>query len=143
MALKNGLRTLLLAESSITSLVPAQTVDGDSVSAIFVTTADQGAKVPYLVISRTGHDPMKAMDGTTGMAQTDIDIDCYAGTPAEADALATAVEAYLKDYSGAAGGSDTIDCVLFEDKNDFENTEGDGNDQWRYVVTLSFTIFHH
>jgi hypothetical protein len=143
MALKNGLRDLLLAEPSVGSLLYPQEVDRDTVDKVFVSTVDQGVTVPYLVISRTGHDPMGTLTNTTGMAQTEIDVDCFAATPAAADDLADAVEGYLKDYSGGAGNRDYIDCVIFEDKNDFENTEGDGNDNWRHAVTLSFTIFHH
>lgn len=143
MAIKAGLRTLLLANGSITTLCPAQTVKGISRGSIFVGTIPQGAKPPFIVISRIGHDPMKALDGTTGMVSSEIDIDCFENTEPEAEALATVVKDYLKDYSGAAGGSDTIDAVLLQDINDFENPEQDGNDTWRYAVTLSFEIQHH
>lgn len=143
MALKNGIRTLLLAQSSVTSLCGSQTVDNVSVPAIFVQAPRQGIKTPYVVISRTSHDPMKTLDGTTGMAQTEIDIDCFAATETKADALAKVVSDFFKDYTGVAGASDTIDAVLWEDMNDFENPEGDGSDTWRYAVTLTFTVFHH
>lgn len=143
MAIKAGLRTLLLAQSSITALAPAQTVKGISTPAIFTGTVPQGFKPPYIVISRIRHDPYKALDGTTGIGETEIDIDCFENTEPEAEALATAVADFLKDYRGAAGSSDTIDAVLFEDRSDFENLEQDGKDLWRFAVTLSFTIQHH
>lgn len=143
MAIKDGLRTLLLAQSSITTLAPAQTIKGQSISGIFVDRPIQGFKPPFIVISRAGHDPYKAFDGTTGLRSTEIDIDCFEYTEPEAEALATAVSDYLKDYTGAAGGSDTIDAVLWDDVNDFVNSEQDGKDLWRFAVTLSFTIQHH
>ena len=133
MALKTGLRTLLLAESSITTLSPV----------VYVETVAQGIKPPYIVISSTGHDPMKALDGTTGMEETEIDIECVEYTDAEAEALAKAVSDYLKDYSGAAGASDTIDAVLWDSKTMFVGQEQDGKNLWRFNVQLSFTIFHH
>lgn len=143
MAIKDGLRTLMLAESTITALCPAQTLKGLSLSAVFVDKAEQGAKPPFIIISRIGSDPMLALDGTYGMKSTEIDIDCYEATPTKAEALATAVSTYLDDYTGAAGGSDTIDAVMLEDTNDFLVPEEDGKDNLRHVVTLSFTIQHH
>jgi hypothetical protein len=112
------------------------------VDCVFIDTADQGVKTPYIVISRTGFDPEKTLGTTTGITRSEIDIDCYAETPADAESLANAVATFFKDYTGAAGGSDTISAVLWEDMNDFENSEGNGNDQWRYAVTLTFTVFH-
>lgn len=139
----HGLRTLLLAQSSITTLCPAQTIRGASRDCIFVSKVLQGIKPPYIVISRISHDPMKCLDGTSGMASSEIDIDCFEYTEQEAQALAEAVKAYLMDYSGAAGGSDTIDAMLLDDMNDFQNVEDDGDDTWRFAVTLSFTVQHH
>ena len=143
MAIKSGLRTLLLAEATITALCPAQTLKGVSRDSIFVDKAAQGAKPPFIIISRIGSDPLLALDGTYGMRSTEIDIDCYEATGPEAESLATAVSNYLDDYSGAAGGSDTIDAVLLDDTNDFLVPEEDGKDNIRHVVTLSFTIQHH
>lgn len=143
MAIKDGLRTLLLAESSITTLAPAQVIQGKSYSAIFVDKVKQGIKPPFIVISRSGFDPMKTLDGTTGMKSTEIDIECWEYTETEAEALAAAVSAYIKDYSGAAGGSDTIDAVLWDSVNDFKEAEDDGKDLWRFVTVLNLTIQHH
>jgi hypothetical protein len=143
MALKTGLRTLLLAQSSITTLCPAQTLQGISYPAICVEALPQGMKPPYIVISSTGHDPMKALDGTTGMASTEIDIECVEYTDDQAEALAKAVSDYLKDYTGAAGSSDTIDAVLWDSKTTFVGQEQDGKNLWRFNVQLSFTIQHH
>lgn len=143
MAIKDGIRTLLLAQSSITTLAPAQTVGKKSIDAIFVDKIYQGFKPPYIMISRTGFDPRATLGTTTGIQETEIDIDCFAYTETLAEALAKAVSDYFKDYSGAAGGSDTIDSVEWDDINDFQNDEGNGGDCWRHAVTLSFTVLHH
>lgn len=142
MAIKTGLRTLLLAQSSITTLAPAQTVGGKSYDSIFVEKIKQGVKPPCIVITRNGYDPMKTLDGTSGMASSEIDIECYESTEPKAQALAKAVSDYLKDYSGAAGGSDTINAVLWDGINEFETEEQDAKDNWRYAVVLNFTIQH-
>lgn len=142
MAIKDGIRTLLLAQSSITTLAPAQTVGGKSYSAVFVDKVKQGIKPPYIVISRVSADEHGTLTNTTGIKQTEIDIDCFEYTEPLAEALATAVSDYFKDYSGAAGG-DTIDAVHWVNTQDFENQEENGADQWRHAVTLTFDVWHH
>lgn len=143
MALETGLRTLLLAQSSITTLAPAQTVGGVSFDGVFLDNPAQGFVAPYVVITKTGHDPYKRLDGTTGgIVSTDIDIDCYAANRPAAIALAKAVSDYLKDYTGAAGGSDTINAVLWEDQVAQTVYLGDGRDQRHYVEAMTYQIQH-
>lgn len=143
MAIKTGLRTLLLAQSSITTLCPAQTISGKSYDGIFVEKVKQGFKPPYIVISDTTHDPMNTLDGITGMGNSEIDVECVEYTEPEAQALAAAVISYLRNYTGAAGGSDTIDAVQWSNRQTFTGQdEGDGRDVWRFNVVLTFDIQH-
>lgn len=143
MAIKTGLRTLLLAQSSITTLAPAQTVSGKSYNAIFVEKVKQGFKPPYIVISDTSHDPMNTLDGLTGMGNSEIDIECVEFTEPEAQALAKAVSDYLRNYTGAAGGIDTIDSVEWTNRQTFTGKdETDAADVWRFNVVLTFDIQH-
>jgi len=143
MALEAGLRTLLLAQSPITTLCPAQIVKGVSHYGVFVGRAAQGFAPPFIVITRTEHDPYATLDGTTGMGSSEIDIDCFEATHTKAEALATAVVDFLKDYSGAAGATDIIDAVILLNRRSFQTQAGSGNDEWQYVVTLTFQIQHH
>ncbi len=143
MAIETGLRTLLLAQSSITTLAPAQTVGGLSIDAVFLDHPVEGVKPPYVLITLTSHDPYKRLDGTGGtMRRSDIDIDCYASNRPAVITLAAAVETFLRDYSGAAGTSDTINAVLLDNARDDTVYLGDGRDQRHYVRSLSFIIQH-
>lgn len=143
MALKAGLRTLLLAQSSITTLAPAQTIGGKSYDGIFVEKVKQGFKPPYILITDTSLDPMNTLDGMTGMGDSEIDIECVEYTEPEAEALAKAVSDYLRNYTGAAGGSDTIDAVRWENKQSFTGKDdSDSRDVWLFNVTLTFQIHH-
>jgi len=73
-AIEIGLRTLLLAQASITALAPAQTVGGVSFDAVFLDNAAEGVKPPYVIITQTGHDPYKRLDGTGGtLRKTEVD----------------------------------------------------------------------
>jgi hypothetical protein len=141
--IETGLRTLLLAQSSITTLAPAQTVGGLSVDAVFLDHPVEGVKAPYVLITLTSHDPYKRLDGTGGtMRRSDFDIDCYASNRPASIALAGAVETFLRDYVGAAGASDTINAVLWESSRNEVVSLGDGRDARHYVRSLSFIIQH-
>ncbi len=143
MAIETGLRTLLLAQSSITTLAPAQTVGGVSFPAVFLDNPAEGVKPPFIIITQTGHDPYKRLDGTGGTLRlSEIDIDSYATSRPGAIALSNAVEVFLRDYVGAAGASDTINAVLHDSTLDDIVTLGDGRDQRHYVRSLSFRIQH-
>lgn len=142
MTILAGLRTLLLAESSITTLVGSQAIGGVTYPGIFVGTAVQGFSQDHIVIVRTSLDPMKTLTSTTGMRSTDIDIECYARSKARLELITEAVSAYIKDYSGAAGGSDTIDAVLWNDQYDTQAAPIDGTDNWLNSATIDLTIQH-
>lgn len=142
MAIKEGLRTLLTGQSSITSLAPQQVIGKQTRHAIFVDTATQGIKPPYILISRTSVDLRGGLGATTGIRESEIDIDCFADTSPLAEAIAEAVSTFMKDYSGPAGASDTIDAVEQVSVADFQNPEV-GQDVWRHAVTLTYSIFHH
>ena len=142
MAIETSLRTLLLAQSSITALVPAQTVGGVSFSGIFLDHNAEGFVAPFVLLTMVDHDPLKRLDGTSnGLAFTDFDIDCYCSNRPAAIALAAAVNSFLKDYTGAAD-TDTIDAVLFQSMRDDVVFLGDGRDQRHYVRSLSYQIQH-
>lgn len=129
MAIEQGLRTLLLAQSSITSLL------GDATKGVYLDFAPQGVAEPFIVISAVSVNPLLHLGGTGGLRFTSVDVDCKARTREAATSLAQAVETYIADYSGAAG-SDTLNAVLLEDRGyDFEPP--DGARQWgRFVETL-------
>jgi hypothetical protein len=111
--------------------------------AIFLDNPAEGVKPPYIIITQTGHDPYKRLDGTGGtLRKTELDIDCYASNRPASITLASAVETFLRDYVGAAGVSDTINAVLWENARDDVILTGDGRDQRHYVRSLQFSIQH-
>lgn len=142
MAIETGLRTLLLAQSSITALVPAQTIGGVSVPGIFNEVPMQGFRCPYILISQIDSDPILHLGATGGMGTTDFDIDCYSNTHAGALAIAAAVVAFFADYSGAAGASDTVNAVHYEGRRYDPIYEAQGRDVREHIISLSFQVFH-
>jgi len=137
-----GLRTLLLAQSSITALVPTQTVRDNTVEAIVVDAPPQALELPYIVINQVAEDGMLCLDGTYGMQSTEVEIDCTASTPAKAQAIAAAVRTFLDDYTGTAGSS-TIDAVLYLGRAFTRVQRTDGRDVRDCIVSLSYQVQHH
>ena len=141
MTIKDGLRTLLLAQSSITTLAPAQTVSRQSISAIFVESAMQGFIPPFIHIERTSFTPLRFINTTTTAGISEIEIDCYENTEPLAEALALAVANYIKDFSGTAGSA-TIHRVNWTGSMNFRTEENDGGDVRRHIATLNLSVFH-
>lgn len=141
MALELGLRTLLLARPQVRALIPDKTVGNNRFPCVFVEHAPQGVTPPFILIHLIAFDPMKALDGTSGMTRTEVDIDCYSVNVAGAHAIARQVEAYLKDYTGSAGTDDTINSVLWNGKRFDRVRFIDGRDVVQNIVSLSFEIF--
>lgn len=137
-----GLRTLLLAQSSITTLAPSQTIEGISTPSIFNEEPPQGANPPFIVIVQTDHDPMVALDGTYGMQMTTFSIDCYANELPAAGTLRTTVGTFLNDYSGAAGASETINAVILQGNSYRKLYAQDGTDTRQRIASASYLIQH-
>lgn len=98
----DGLKTLLLAQSSVTDLVGTR---------IFKTAARQGTDKPYIVIDRIDSEKYKGLSGYLSTQHAEVDIECWASTQTAAAALAKVVSDYLDDFSGATGGTETILAV--------------------------------
>lgn len=142
MAIETGLRTLLLAQSSITALVPAQTIKGQSLSGIFCEHPEQGFLPPFILISKIDTDPWLTLGNSLGTRATDFDFDCYSYTYPGALAIAAAVKAFIEDYTGAAGADNTIKAVLWMNGRSDQLNEGQGRDVRQFIESLSFTIQH-
>lgn len=139
MPIESGLRTLLLTQSSITTLVPSQVVEGTTYYGIFNEYPEEGFKLPFILISQVSFDPYVTLDGTAGMGSYEIDIDCYANKYSTALAIADAVTEFLKDYSGSAG-SNTINAVIWLGKRHDRIFEGQGRKVIQNIVSLSYQI---
>jgi hypothetical protein len=137
-----GIRTLLLSQSSITTLVPNQIIDKTTFQPIFDQEVKEGIKPPFIAIERDSRDPMGALDGTYGMMSSEITVHCVGTSPSKADAIANAVTDYFKDYKGAAG-SDTIDAVIWNDSPTDQYQPPDGSEVAWKSVDLEFTVQHH
>ncbi len=97
---------------------------------------------PYVVITDIRKDTMLTFDGTYGMTATEIDIDCYGFSEPSARALSDTIRQFIDDYTGAAGDSDTINAVLWQDRGYSYDYPAEGRDTRYHTITDSFLIQH-
>lgn len=124
-----GLRILLLAQSSVTDLAGTR---------IYVTAAKQGITQPYIVIDRVDNEKYKGLGGYLSTQHCEVDIECWASTQTAAAALAKVVSDYLDDFSGATGGSETV--LASHQVGDVDNyaTPPSGSEITEFVTILNF-----
>lgn len=141
MRIATSLRTLLIAQSTITALAPSQTVGGVSYRGVFNENPVQGFRTPFVLIAHINDDPMKTLGATAGLSKWNVDVDCYGKTFTEASELCEAVKAFLVDYKGSAGPN-TIDAVELQDTRYDAIYEAQGRDVREHILSLNFDMFY-
>lgn len=141
--IETGLRLLLLAQPSVTSIARPKDAKDVQHEAVFNETAPQGLVTPFVIIRQIDNDPMGTLAETAGLEATTFEIDAVSRGYDDGLRLRKAIDNYLKDYSGPAGPEDVIEAVIMGDKR-YENTpEDQGGDTWQHRFTRSFYVQHH
>ena len=140
--LPHGIRTVLLDQTSVTNLVPSQTIGKNTVPSVFTDNPMQGAVPPYVVIESQGTDPMMTLEATYNntLVGDDIDIVSYAFSIPAARALNDAIRAVFQDFIGAAGSNDTIKAVGWTAENYSYVYPDDGRDTKFHKITTSYHV---
>lgn len=133
--MKTDLRTLLLAQSTITTFVGTQ--------GVYLQSASQGAGLPYIVISGQGSEEFNTLDAPSGSFRSlELDLECKGRTAHEAERIGETVRRFVKDYSGSAG-TQVIDAVIVDDLYDRVEKPVNGSDEKTFVVVLELTLQYH
>lgn len=128
-----GLRAILLSQSSVTNIV--------STSGVFVDVAPQNKSLPYVLVDKYTDDRNVTLGGTGSTYTAEIVIQCWERTPTKSKTLADATTAYLQDYTGTAGDV-TIDAVIFDDERRGSADAEPGTDYTRFVTEVEYTIHY-
>lgn len=123
-----GLRTLLLAQTSVTDLVGQR---------IYVSAARQGANQPCILLKRISDEKHKALDGYVSARHAEIDIECWASTASAAAALAKIVSDYLDDFMGTAGNETILSSHQIDDTDTYDPPQS-GSEITEFVTILNF-----
>lgn len=135
MSIEAGLRTLWIAEATITAKL-------GSAQGVMLGTMDQGVATPYLVydMGDTDHQDTLARSGIN--VRSDVRVDCYAERATEAIDLRDAVYEYMRDFTGTAGDQTITAVIARKTGTEFEQP-WDGESRGRHVAGLTMDIAHH
>lgn len=135
MSLEVGLRTLWIAQASITGAVSGST------ASVFASTADQDTGTPYVVYRFGDTDPQNRLDSSSLQHRSDVMVECYAERFSHAVDLRDAIYEFMKDYTGAAGDQTIHGVLARKGGMDFEQPF-DGGRRGLHIAELSLDIAH-
>lgn len=116
----------LLAATGVTTLV------NDRVDPLL--TAERTA-YPCVRVEEVDREPVSAFGSDVGLTRFEVEVECFATTPAGVKALALATRTALKRFRGSSGGVTVQDMLLEREVSDFEP---EGN---VYSVRQDFTVW--
>lgn len=106
---------------------------------IYALVLPQGVVYPAIRWQRISTPRLKSTSGPSGRARPRFQIDCYAGTHAEALSLAAAVRAALDGFSGTVAAVVISSSGAEDEGSDFEPDVGASG---VYRERLDFLISH-
>jgi hypothetical protein len=130
--IRTALIDALIAEATVSALVDDR---------VYPIKPPRDAAYPQLIVMNDGGGREADMDGPDCVRHPQIRIDCRAYIPDEADALATAVEAYLDGFSGTIGDYAVQGIHLIDDPDEYQPTL-DADEKDVYWVSLVFTVWY-
>jgi hypothetical protein len=138
----HGLRTLLLAQAGIAALVPAQTINRNTIYPIFCNGPAQGVVPPFVVITAQGGDPMLTLESfSETLKEAEVTVRSYGFSQVDSETLHKTIRQFLDDYSGAAGASDTIQAVVgWSEPDTGYEVQAEGLDSKFYFTETTYTI---
>ena len=136
----HGIRTLLLAEATITAVLPSQIINRVTVPSIFVDNPIQRAQPPFCVINGITEDPMLTLaEANFGLRTSEVDIDVWAYDEPTGRSAMNTIRTYFDDFSGTAGDY-TIKAVLWQDEAYRYVRLDEGRDTRFHVSTTSYLV---
>lgn len=139
MAIRADLRTYLLSQSSITSLI-GQRISLSRVPLNLDATAGQsGGPFPCVTYRRVSAGAYQDMDNGAGYCEADFEFDFYSTDSVEVESVSEAFRLKLQGYRGAMGGS-TVKKVTLVNEQDFFHPPPDGSDTGIHRTTQQYNV---
>ena len=108
---------------------------------VYAQMAPQGSLLPRITWFITSGDIPKHLLGSGGLANYDIQIDCWGSTSIDATALGTACRALIENNRGVQWGNDTVSQVWINNRIDGSEQSADGTETPYYRSTLIASIW--
>lgn len=129
--MEEALRSLLVGASGITDLVSTR---------VYWRQAPQSVSGDFINLHRVGGVRDYKMSGASGLIDSRVQADCWAGKYSEAKLIARAVEAVASGYTGTIGGK-RLQGIFIDAERDDDATDS-GDTETRFRVSLDLLIWH-
>ena len=113
MSVEGGLRTILLAASGVTDLVSTR---------IYPRLIPAGVDLPAVAYQKLSGNKLHNLSGESGNATPTYEFSCWSEDYDQARAVAAAVMAAFKDYSGTADSTVFQTITVLGDDDAFEES---------------------
>lgn len=131
MAMETMIIQRLLDTAAVTSLVGSRVEPG---------ALPQGSELPALVFNKISGAPIYDDKGEAGLAESRVQIDCWATTYTGAIALAAAVQDSLSAFFGVSDGTESLYITLDVERDLREG--GTNASEYRYRRSMDFIVLN-
>jgi hypothetical protein len=128
-----------MEEAIILKLLQTSGVAAKVGTRIYPGARPQASALPAIAINRISGAPLYADDGETGLAESRLQIDCWAGTYSEAKLTARAVIDSLSAFVGTVGGV-TFPTIMLDAERDLLEP-GLNAAEYLFHTSLDFIIW--
>jgi hypothetical protein len=129
-----------MEEAIIGKLLSTPTVAGLAATRVYPGSRPQGSPLPAVVFNRIDGAPLYVDEGEAGIAQSRIQIDCWADSYAGAKILARAVNAALSAFAGQVQGTQFLSIFIDAERDLREG--GSGAADYPFRTSIDFIVWH-
>lgn len=133
MSVRAALRAYVLLDAGVTAQLGTR---------LYTDRAPQGTALPYAVMTETGAEDAHTLAGTIDLPESRIEIACWAATPEDAQAAASAVHARVKNIVHTTIGTPGVRVHLSRrtDRRTEHEDPSDGSDTARSAVVQTYAV---
>ena len=97
---------------------------------------------PWVYVVLDSSDDLRALDAAVGdePLQFNLSLECWAGTPREAEDVSGAIRDRINNFSGALSSTRTVQGVFVNSQADDYVPRGQGSDRGLFARSLSATV---
>ena len=132
MSLEKAVRSILIADATVTGLVASR---------VYPQRRPQGTAVPAIVYQNVFQATNEALATQGGIKRTRLSVEVFDKTYGATKTLRNAVESALINYTGTTEG-ETIDSLRLESAVDLDETNEPAGDFGYFRTILDFVIWH-
>jgi hypothetical protein len=134
MSIENSIRTYLIAQSAVDTLIDTRAFCG------YVDESFSG--MPNIIIKAVSRSREPHMTAASGLVRSSIQIDCNSTSYVDSKDLADKVRLEMDGFINAAMGTETVQAVMLENETDLYYQPPDGGNVKAVSVIQDYDVWH-